>query len=192
MDGFIRAAIAKLKADAPESEFTGFISNTRTPCPPSIEGEIWQHRYAEFSGKFSDGHRIQTSRIIDIHTHGDSLWVETENGSLYGILSFTPLGWLYFSNLHRAFDQLAPTPDGTPIFDLRHKRESLRPLPSGGLKKMSANRVERERLQSGSKIGTGQALGPELDPDFLKKRIEETQASIAMLRRNGVKIVKHE
>lgn len=192
MNGFISGAIAKLKADAPDLDFTGFISNARTPSPPSIEGEIWQHHRAESSGKFSDSHRIQTSRIVDIHTRGESLWVETETGSVYGILSFTPLGWLYFSNLHRAFDQLAPTPDGTPIFDLRHMRERPKPLPSGGLKKMMERRMKREHLQSFSKIGMGQARGPELDPEFLKKRIDDTQASVAMLRRNGVKIIKHE
>ncbi|WP_134674884.1 hypothetical protein [Pseudomonas viridiflava] len=188
MDGFIRRAIAKLRADAPEIDFTGFISDARTPAAPALEGEIWRHRRAGFAGNFSDGHWIQTSNIVGIHARGDSLWVETENGSRYGILTFAPLGWLYFSNLHRAFDQLAPTPDGTPIFDLRHMRERPEPLPSGGLNKMMEKRVKREQLQSLCKGGSGQARGPALYPDFLKKWIEDTQASVATLRRNGVKI----
>jgi hypothetical protein len=188
MNNEIGEAIARLVADAEGLKFTGFITNARQPNPPVLEGEVWQHIRAEASGKFADGHRIQTSCIVEIRAHGDSLWVETENGSRYGILSFAPLGWLYFSNLHRAFSQLDPAPEGTPIFDVNPSRRALPPLAIGAFREKIEQRLVRERMAPQQKVGTAKPFRPASNPDYLGERMESTHDSIAALRRNGVNI----
>lgn len=188
MNNPIGEAITRLVADAEGLKFTGFITNARQPNPPILEGEVWQHIRAEASGEFADGHRIQTSRIAHIQANGSSLWVETESGSRYGILSFAPLGWLYFSNLHRAFSQLDPVPEGTPIFDVNPSRRCLPPLVTGALRKKVEQRLARERMATQRHIDTAKPFRPESDPDYLKERMASNRESIAALRRNGVNI----
>lgn len=87
----IEEVIGRLRIDSNRKDFTGFIANAHV-VNRSLQGEVWRHQRAEPSGRFADGHRIQTSRVIEVHTAGESVWVETESGSLYGILSFTALG----------------------------------------------------------------------------------------------------
>lgn len=191
MNGEIGEAIAKLVVDSDGLEFTGFITNARLPNPPFLEGEVWHHIRAEASGRFTDGHRIRTSQIVEIRAYGDTLWIGTENGSRYGILSFTPLGWLYFSNLHRAFSQLDPVPAGTPIFDLNPSLRALQPIESGGLRYMAEKRRKRESTVARPKVDPAKPFRPESEKDYLKEMTESMQKSITLMMRNGTNIIKH-
>lgn len=88
----IENVVSALNTDSGELEFTGFVTNARVIAQCALEGEVWRHRRASLSGEFADGHRIQTSRIVDVHVVNNSVWVETETGSRYGILSFSSTG----------------------------------------------------------------------------------------------------
>lgn len=86
----IEINVSALNSDSGELEFTGFVTNARVIGQCALEGEVWRHQRASLSGEFADGHRIQTSRIVEVHVVNNSVWVDTETGSRYGILSFSP------------------------------------------------------------------------------------------------------
>lgn len=86
MNDRIETEILKLKAGAPGVVFTGFVTNASVEPPAMLTGEVWCHVCADGFGTFADGHRIQTSDIVEIHGRGDSLWVTTQSGSDYGIV----------------------------------------------------------------------------------------------------------
>ncbi|WP_219094619.1 hypothetical protein [Pseudomonas sp. UMAB-40] len=192
MDERIAEVIAKLKADSNGLAFTGFISNAYVTHPSVLDGEIWCHAHAESSAKFSDGQRIQTSWIIEINACGESIWVETQNGSRYGIVSFAPLGWVYFSNLRRAHDRLVSAPIGPPVFDLpaQHHRQG-QPI-STALGKLAERRIERQGLESESKARGLKPARPKTSPDYMIRVAENARESIEALKRNGVNVIKHD
>lgn len=192
MDERIDEVIAKLNVDANGLAFTGYITNAHVIRKSVLEGDIWCHVHAKSSERFADGHRIQISWIVDIHASGESIWINTENGSRYGILSFAPLGWVYFSNLHRAYDQLDPVPIGAPSFDFHPLRHSQQPRGSGALGKVFERRSKREHLESKSKVGSPCRLRPETHLNYMKQMTEHAQESIKILKRNGVNIIKHD
>lgn len=192
MNDGISDAILRLRADACGLEFTGFITNARVPSPPVLEGEIWHHVQAKASGRFADGHRIETSWIANIHACGASMWVETENGSRYGILSFAPQGWIYFSNLRRTCDQIDPVPNGVPLFDLLPARHGSQSVAPGALGKIIERRLKRNSTESGREVRRAKPLRPERNPDYLKLLTEHARESIEALKSNGVNIIKHD
>ncbi|MBV6822811.1 hypothetical protein [Pseudomonas sp. PD9R] len=192
MNDGICKAIAKLRADAAGVEFTGFITNAHATHPPVLEGEIWHHLRAESSGRFADGHRIQTSSIIEIHVRGESIWVDTENGGRYGIASFAPLGWVYFSDLCRAYERLDPVPVEAPIFDLHHSCHSQIPVGSEVLGKVNERRLKQQRKEPESRVTNPKPSRPTTSPNFLKQMTEHARDSIETLKRNGVNVIKHD
>lgn len=115
MDAWSKAAILTLKADAHDVVFTGFISNAKVEHPAMLTGEVWAHVCADGFGTFADGHRIETSDIVQIHFRGDSIWVTTQSGSDCGILSFAPLaGRILLISIDRTYC-LIPIPLATRL-----------------------------------------------------------------------------
>ncbi|MEE4747329.1 hypothetical protein V2K65_10300 [Pseudomonas alliivorans] len=88
----IESIISALVADSGNADFTGYLSNAHVVDDSRLSGEVWRHQRASSAGEFADGHLIETSRIVRVYTAGTSVWIDTESGSRYGILSFTPLG----------------------------------------------------------------------------------------------------
>lgn len=191
MNDGIGEAIAKLRVDAGGVEFTGFITNAHISHPSVLGGEIWHHVRAESSGRFADGHRIQTSSIIEIHLRDESIWVDTENGSRYGIASFAPLGWTYLSDLYRAYVRLDPVPDEAPNFDWRHSCHSQRQVGSDALGRVIGRRLKREHEEPESRLKSPMPSRPIANSN-LKQVAEHARDSIETLKRNGVNIIKHD
>lgn len=88
----IESIISALVVDSGNADFTGYVSNAHVVEDSLLSGEVWRHQRAAPSGEFADSHLIETSRIVRVYTAGTSVWIDTESGSKYGILSFTPLG----------------------------------------------------------------------------------------------------
>ncbi|MCH5530961.1 hypothetical protein L6205_17590 [Pseudomonas syringae pv. syringae] len=182
MNDRIEAAIIKLKADAAGVVFTGFVTNAHVQPPAMLKGEVWGHVCADGLGTFADGHRIETSDIVQIHARGDSLWITTRSGSDYGILSFTPLGWTYFANFYQAHHRLDRLPPGSPTFHM-----SLPPVETLGLAKKHAekpklkpsplNRIDRKR----------ELRGPKENTEYMNRMEAFVQDTIETLARNGAK-----
>lgn len=187
MNDKISAAIFKLKADASDVAFTGFVTNARVEPPSMLAGEIWSHVNAEPSGKFADGHRIETSDIVQIHARIDSLWVITRSGSIYGILSFTSLGWTYFSDFYQAHYKLNPADQTTPSFYM--------PIPTAGSACLAKRRPERTKAESVTLTGEAlkrELLGPEPDPNYMRQMNAFVHETVEVLKQNGVKIISHD
>lgn len=187
MNDKIDAAILKLKADASDVAFTGFVTNAHVEPPLMLAGEIWSHVNAEPSGKFADGHRIETSDIVQIHALGDSLWVTTRSGSIYGILSFTPLGWTYLSDFYQAHYKLNPRNQTTTSFYM--------PSPTAGNARLAKRRPERTKTESVRLTGKAlkrELLGPKPDPKYMSQMNAFVHETVEVLKRNGVKITSHE
>lgn len=192
MSDGISEAILRFRTDAGGLVFTGFITNVRVPSPPGLEGEVWRHIHAEPSGTFADGHRIQTSPIVYIHTCGDSIWVETNNGNRYGLLSFLPQGWKYFSALHRANYQIDPVADEAPVFDLHALKHGSKLVSTGPLGKIIERRLTRESAKFERKLGGAKPLRPYSTIDYLERVKQDAHESIEALKSQGVNIIKHD
>ncbi|KEZ69279.1 hypothetical protein AAY86_15100 [Pseudomonas amygdali pv. tabaci str. ATCC 11528] len=182
MNDRIEAAIIKLKADAAGVVFTGFVTNAHVQPPAMLKGEVWGHVCADGLGTFADGHRIETSDIVQIHARGDSLWVTTRSGSDYGILSFTPLGWTYFANFYQAHHRLDRLPPGSPTFHM-----SLPPIETFGLAKRRAEKPKLEPKSLSRKARRRELLGPEGNTKYMKQMEVFVQDTIETLARNGAK-----
>lgn len=187
MTDTIDEAILKLKADAAEVEFTGYLTNAYVEHTSSLIGEIWRHVGADELGKFADGHCIETSSIAQIHTRGKSLWVITESGSTYGILSFTALGWTYFSYSHWINDRLDPMAACIPSFHMPSPDES-----HAGLGRAFLRRAKNVPAKNNLKTLTHSLRGPEPDLDYIQRMSAHAQETRETLKRNGVKTIDHE
>lgn len=181
MNDRIEAAIFKLKAHAGEMVFTGFVANAEVKPPAMLTGEIWNHVCADGFGSFADGHQIETSDIVQINSRGDSLWITTQSGSDYGILSFAPLGWLYLADLYQAHHRLDPQSPRSPAFQMQsppvNTSCSVRKRPEKSeMKSAPLSRIARKH----------ELLGPEGNTEYLKKMEAYVQDTIETLERNGV------
>jgi len=182
MNDRIETEILKLKAGAPGVVFTGFVTNASVEPPAMLTGEVWCHVCADGFGTFADGHRIQTSDIVEIHGRGDSLWVTTQSGSDYGILSFTSRGWKYFADLYQAHHRLDPLPPDSPAFHI------LSPTGKAlGLATKRAERLKHAPAPLNRKARKQELLGPAQDPEYMYRMEAFIQETIATLQRNGVK-----
>ncbi|SDU32515.1 hypothetical protein [Pseudomonas yamanorum] len=181
MDDRIEAAIFKLKANAGGVVFTGFVSNAEIKSPAMLTGEVWSHVLADGFGGFADGHRIETSDIVQIHARGDSLWITTQSGSDYGILSFTPLGWRYLADLYQADRRLDPQSPGTPVFHMQSPT-----VETFGLVKKRCEENKLKFAPLSRKARKHELLGPEGDTKYLKRMEAFVQDTIETLERNGV------
>lgn len=187
----IDIGIAKLISDSGCQNFTGFIANAHIKDIPIVEGEIWDHAGAGVSDQFTDGCRIRTSALIEIHSYDSSLWVVTKDGSRYGILSFAALGWIYFINMYRAYDRLDPTPANTPrlfMRDFPDQQSGEEITPS----KLRAVKIKAELGKLESRLKKPKPLRPAKDPNELKRLMEQVEATIDTLKRNGVAMNGHE
>ncbi|MBC3239821.1 hypothetical protein HU723_11595 [Pseudomonas lurida] len=187
----IDSGIAKLRSDSGCLDFTGFIVNAHICDTPTVKGEIWGHAGAGSSDQFTDGCLIMTSALIEINSCDSSVWVVTKDGSRYGILSFTALGWVYFINLYRAYDRLDQTPANTPrlfmpAFPGRHSGDEITPS------KLHVLKVKAELRKSEGRLKRTKPLRPEKDPNELKRLMEHVEATIDTLKRNGVTMNGHE
>lgn len=184
MDDRTNAAILKLKAEAPEIAFTGFITDAEFRSPAMLTGVIWAHVRADGSGIFADGHRIQTSDIVHIHVRGDSLWATTRSGSNYGVISFTPFGWTYFSDLCKSSARLDPQVPGSPIVHLPIVSEI-----TPGLAKRKTTPISEPAPLSGTskKRGLGR---PEQEMDHKDQYAALIKEVTEMLERNRIKLDK--
>ena len=187
MNAEIRAAIIKLKADAAGVVFTGFVTNADVESHAGLTGEIWAHVCADGFGTFGDGHRIVTSTIVQIHSSRDSLWVGTESGSTYGILSFAPLGWIFFSDFHQTRNRLDPLPPDSPAFRMARKRDEFPKLA-----KMLGERPVPESALPGRKILKRELRGPEENTKYKDQMDVFVQETIETFERIGVKIPRQE
>lgn len=187
MTDTIDEAILKLKADAADVAFMGYVTNAYVEHPSSLIGEIWHHAGADESGKFADGHCIETSAIVQIHTRGESLWVITESGSTYGILSFTPLGWTYFSHFYLTHNRLDPMAACIPNFYMPSPAASHAGLGRAFLKKAKKTPAKKD-----PKTVTRSLRGPEPDLDYIRRMTAHAQETRETLKRNGVKTTDHE
>ncbi len=182
MNDRIEAAIIKLKADATGVVFTGFVTNAHVQPAAMLKGEVWGHVCADGFGTFADGHRIETSDIIQIHARGASTWVITQSGSVYGILSFAPLGWTYFADLYQAHHWLNPQPPGSPTFHM-----SLPPVETFGFAKKHAEKPKPKPASLSRKARKQELLGPEGNTKYMNQMEAFVQDTIETLARNGAK-----
>ncbi|MBI6819576.1 MULTISPECIES: hypothetical protein [Pseudomonas syringae group] len=189
MNDEISAAILKLKADAAGVLFTGFITNAHIQHePPAIlTGEVWAHVCADGFGTFGDGHRIETSEIVQIHARGDSIWITTLSGSDYGVLSFSPLGWTYLAAFYQAHHRLDQLPPGSPTF---HMPSS--PVQTLGLAKKRPERQKPKTVPFTRKALKSELLGPIENTKYMEQMEAYVEKTIETLQRNGVRIANHE
>ncbi|WP_122559184.1 hypothetical protein [Pseudomonas viridiflava] len=187
MNDRIQAAILKVKADAVGVLFTGFVTNAHFESPAMLKGEVWAHVCADGFGTFADGHRIETSDIVQIHARGESFWVTTRSGSDYGILSFAPLGWTYFAGFYQANHRLDPMPPGSPTFHMPSPPEA-----TVGLARRLTEKPKREFIPVARKALKRELLGPETDKKYMKQMESYVQETIKVLEQNGVKIESHD
>lgn len=135
----IERIISTLRADSGNLDFTGFVTNAYV-VDGALRGEVWKHIRADIFGRFADGHRIETSQIIDVEARENSVWFETESGSRYGILSFTPFGMINLTKLRDA--------DGFPVWPptekiyLPSKKIKGKPSPLSEVLTKHANRLK--------------------------------------------------
>ena len=183
MNDEIEALILKLKADAAGTVFTGFVTNAQVEPSAMLTGEVWAHVCADGFGTFADGHRIVTSDIVQIHSRGDSLWVTTRSGSDYGILSFTPLGWMYFADLYKSYQRLDLHVLGSPTWHM-----TLPPERVPGLATKSRQRVSREPHDA--KALKRDRLRPEENSKYMEQMEVFVEETIETLERNGVDIYR--
>lgn len=189
MNDEISAAILKLKADAAGVVFTGFVTNAHIEPEPSaiLTGEVWAHVCADGFGTFGDGHRIETSEIVQIHARGNSMWITTQSGSDYGILSFTPLGWTYLAAFYQAHHRLDQLPPGSPTFHMPSP-----PVRAFGLAKKLKEKPKCESVQLNRNALKRELFGPQTDTTYLDKMEVFVQGTIETLKRNGVKITSNQ
>lgn len=183
MDDRTKAAILKLKADAVGVVFTGFVTNAKVQPPAMLTGEVWRHVLADGLGTFADGHRIETSDIVQVHSRGDSLWVSTRSGSDYGILSFAPLGWMYFADLYKAHQRLDPHPPGSPIWHMELPQERAPGLAferKGLVRQKTGPQAVRKRKRK--------LLGPEENTKYMDRMAVFVDETIETFKRTGVNI----
>ena len=185
MIGDINDAILRLRSDAGDLPFTGYLTNAHVEDPPSVKGEIWRHIRAEPSGKFADGHRVETSRMVEIEVRGESMWVVTEQGSRYGILSISPIGWIYFSSILRINERLNPAPAQTPRFIMDLQAVDL-PLPE-----LRGLRMRSPKQPDPAAVANSSSIRRVLDPSAQPPEVESTERLIEALKRNGVRFVTH-
>nr|WP_314531685.1 hypothetical protein [uncultured Pseudomonas sp.] len=185
MNEEISAAILKLKADAAGVVFTGFVTNVHIePGPPAIlTGEVWAHVCTDGFGTFSDGHRIETSEIVQIHASGDSVWITTQSGSDYGILSFAPLGWTYLAAFYQAHYRLNQLPPGSPTFHLVSPPEQ-----TFGLAKKLKDKPKFAHVPLNRNTLKRELLGPQTDKKYMDQMEVFVQGAIETLKRNGMKV----
>lgn len=183
MNEEIRAAISKLKADAAGVVFTGFVTNAAVESPAMLKGEVWGHVCADGAGTFADGHRIETSDIVQIHSNRESLWVTTRSGSEYGIHSFAPLGWIFFANFHKDRRQLDPLPSDSPVFEIRHLKNS-----STRLEKWLSKRPSSVTASPKRKVPKSELKGPEENTRYMDNMDFFVQDTIDAFQKNGVKM----
>jgi hypothetical protein len=178
----INAAIRRLQHDSGNLPFTGYLTNVRVEEPPCARGEIWRHVAAEESGKFADGHLVETSGIAQIEIRRQSIWVVTENNSRYGILSFAPVGWLYFSEMLQLNARLEPNTE-VPSFRMDLTSDDL-PPPKLAVRRARSSDDSGDRGSAGRKRKPGY---PEIDPRAYQSRLDATEALIDALKQNGVR-----
>jgi len=175
-------AVSRLLADANGIAFTAFVTNARLDSPPAMIGEVWSHVKADELGRFADGHRIQTSHIVEVHAAGQSLWVVTENGSRYGIISFAALGWKWFSDLLRE----TKTPTAEPVCINLRERELSDLGQDSPTKPLKRTAHADPALQTQGR----HPLRPPSGERHLQQYKTNFDKSIAELRRHGV-VVSH-
>ncbi len=185
MNDEISAAILKLKADAAGVIFTGFVTNAHIEpeAHAFLAGEVWGHVCADGFGTFGDGHRIETSEIVQIHVSGDSVWITTQSGSDYGILSFTPLGWTYLAAFYQAHYRLNQLPPGSPTFHMVSPPEQ-----TFGLAKKLKDKPKSAHVPLDRNTLRRELLGPQTDKKYMDQMEVFVQGTIEALKRNGVKI----
>lgn len=181
MNEEISAAIIKLKANAPDVVFTGFMTNAFVVPPAMLKGEVWSHMRADATGAFADGHRIETSDIVRIHARGESLWVTTRSGSVYGILTFTSLGWTFFAAFYQAHFSLDLVPPGSPTFHMR-----LPPEPTVGLAKRLRPKPISEVLPQSQVSLKRKPMRPEADTKYMERMDYFIKETREVLIKNGV------
>lgn len=188
MNDEISAAILKLKADAAGVVFTGFLTNAHIePDPPAIlTGEVWAHVCADGFGTFGDGHRIETSEIVQIHARGNSMWITTWSGSDYGILSFTAQGWTYLAAFYQAHHRLDQLPPGSPTFHMPSP-----PVQTFGLAKKLKDKPKSAYVTLNRNTPKRKLLGPQTDTKYMDKMEVFVQGTIETLKRNGVKVASN-
>jgi hypothetical protein len=183
MNDKIEAAIIKLKADATGTLFTGFVTNALVVPPAMLTGEVWCHVLADGFGTFADGHRVETSDIVQVHSSGDSLWVSTRSGSDYGILSFAPLGWMYFADLYKAHQRLDPHPPSSPIWHME-----LPQVRAPGLAFERKGLVSQKTDLQAARKRKRKLLGPEENTKYMDRMSVFIDETIETFKRTGVNI----
>ena len=188
MNDEISAAILKLKADAAGVVFTGFVTNAHIePEPPAIlTGEVWAHVCADGFGTFGDGHRIETTDIVQIHARGDSMWITTGSGSDYGILSFSPLGWTYLAAFYQAHHRLDQLPPGSPTFHMPSP-----PVQAFGLAKKLKDKPKSAPVALKRNTLKRELLGPQTNTKYMDQMEVYVQGTIETLKRNGMKVTSN-
>ncbi|WP_277960735.1 hypothetical protein [Pseudomonas sp. RIT-To-2] len=181
----VENAISQLITDSCGIEFTGFITIARVAPPPLLAGEVWRHVRAEPSGLFADGHRIQTSQVVEVHFAGDSVWVVTETGSRYGIISFAASGWQWFFNLMRESDRRPTSPEC-----VIHHEEVSPVIGKGSLKPRSLKLPARPKVVpvdvDSSREGKRHPFRPPSDAKYLQQIEANFDRTIAELREHGL------
>lgn len=166
----IEKLISNLRSDSNHIEFTGFVTNAHI-IDTSLRGEIWHHEKAEPSGRFADGHLIETSRIIDVETRGNSVWFDTESGSRYGVLSFSPMGMIHLASIRDV--------DGFPFWPPKEKHQyPVRKIKNGGTLKEFVSKRSKVRSPEST---SSHPFRPKSDPaqiERYKAQFEETLKSI--------------
>jgi hypothetical protein len=173
MEESIDDKIARLKHDSGIERFTGFVSYATVDQSEMLSGHIWKHIGASEEGEFADGHKIITSSVVAIYGAKQSLWVKTETGSLYGILSLAPLGWLSISDLYKAHQRLDSVPAHAPDFYLKRSSDPLPPMKGRTLK-------EKKRSHSTAAVRSDGRLGSTITPayrDFINESIAQIRSN---------------
>lgn len=165
--------------------FTGYITGARLHRNWALEGEVWQHQRASPSGLFADGHRIQTSNLDEVHIAGGCVWVVTENQSRYGVLSFSPTGWRWLSELIRNGDDRPFCP---LLVDHDADGAAVQPTSDGEALTWRPTSQLKPKLDETPKKGntTRNPFRPPPQTAQLKQAQDHFDKSIAALRRHGM------
>ncbi|MGN2404697.1 hypothetical protein ACTACD_02585 [Pseudomonas syringae] len=129
---------------------------------------------------------LQTSEIVQMHARGDSIWITTRNGSDYGILSFSPLGWTYLAAFYQAHHRLDQLPPGSPTFHMPSP-----PVQTFGLAKKLKDKLKSAHVPLNRNTLKRELLGPQTNTKYMDQMEVYVQGTIETLKRNGVKFTSN-
>ncbi|MFK3973606.1 hypothetical protein ACI2KS_23080 [Pseudomonas sp. NPDC087358] len=173
-------AMARLRDDSGIESFTAYIADANIQPSLRLVGRVWQHVRVTPEGQFSDGQRIVTAVISLIRVSGDSIWIETETGGVYGIISFAPLGWTHIGSLYKAHQALEPGRPLKPDFIV----DRLHDIDYSKLFRPKKVTKASPRVPTSVDGHVGRPRRPQIDPQYPEKLASDIRAMVAQIATN--------